>query len=147
MAIVSFSGSRYFLSNFYPVPEGVSYGGRVYRCVEGAYQAAKTTNPVLRQRFRNMTGAEAKRAGKAIVLRSDWEAIKLEVMECVLRSKFIASALTGDLMATGNEELIEGNYWHDTFWGVCNCKKCGGVGENNLGRLLMKIREEIKQTR
>jgi predicted NAD-dependent protein-ADP-ribosyltransferase YbiA (DUF1768 family) len=42
------------------------------------------------------------------------------------------------LKATGDEELVEGNWWNDTFWGVCN-----GVGENNLGKLLMKIRAEL----
>ena len=44
------------------------------------------------------------------------------------------------LLATGEEELIEGNYWHDTCWGVCNCAKCGDKGENRLGKLLMEVR-------
>jgi len=46
--------------------------------------------------------------------------------------------LTRALIATGDTELIEGNDWEDTFWGVCN-----GMGENNLGKLLMKVRQSL----
>lgn len=46
--------------------------------------------------------------------------------------------LTRALMATGNAELVEGNTWNDTFWGICN-----GTGENHLGKLLMKVRANL----
>ena len=46
------------------------------------------------------------------------------------------------LLETGDEELVEGNTWSDTTWGVCN-----GVGENKLGRLLMIVRDMIKDER
>ena len=61
-------------------------------------------------------------------------------MEDICRAKFTQNEeLKKKLIDTGDATLIEGNTWNDTFWGVCN-----GVGENNLGKILMKIREELK---
>ena len=56
-----------------------------------------------------------------------------------LRIKFKNPELRSLLLATGNEELVEGNWWRDTYWGVCE-----GVGQNKLGKLLMQVREEVK---
>ena len=61
-----------------------------------------------------------------------------------LRTKFSIKGLKEKLLATGDEELVEGNFWHDNFWGVCSCSKCGNKGQNKLGKLLMQVREEIK---
>jgi predicted NAD-dependent protein-ADP-ribosyltransferase YbiA (DUF1768 family) len=77
--------------------------------------------------------------GRSVKLRPDWESIKLDVMETAVRIKFTDPELAAKLIATGDEELIEGNWWNDTFWGVCN-----GVGENHLGKILMKVRADIK---
>ena len=60
-------------------------------------------------------------------------------MKILLRQKFGDAWLRAKLLATGDAELIEGNYWHDTFWGMCN-----GKGENHLGRLLMEVRSELR---
>lgn len=83
---------------------------------------------------------EAKRLGRKATLRLDWEKVKLTIMEDLLRQKFAWKELKEKLLSTGDEELVEGNTWSDTFWGVCN-----GKGENHLGKLLMKIREELKE--
>jgi hypothetical protein len=73
-----------------------------------------------------------------VILRADWEDIRLEVMLNLLRQKFApGSELRTKLETTTPHELVEGNTWGDTFWGVCN-----GVGQNNLGRLLMQVRDE-----
>lgn len=72
-------------------------------------------------------------------LRPDWEYIRVDVMTELVRKKFSQEPLRSQLIATGDAELIEGNWWNDTFWGVCN-----GVGENNLGKILMKVRDEIR---
>jgi len=90
------------------------------------------------------TPGQVKRFGRTLKLRKDWDNVKLEVMEWCLREKFKDEKLKEMLLQTGDEELIEGNYWHDVVWGVCTCQKCGNKGENNLGKLLMKIRSEIK---
>jgi ribA/ribD-fused uncharacterized protein len=135
--INSFSGEHRFLSNFWQAP--IIYGGIVYPSTEHAYQAAKSLNPEVRQRIASLaTSAMAKDAGKNAVLRPDWESVKIGVMRDVLRLKFMHADLREKLLATAGRELIEGNHWHDRFWGVCD-----GRGENHLGRLLMEIRAEL----
>jgi N-glycosidase YbiA len=137
--IDSFSGRYRFLSNFFPC--SVEYEGMPYPSTEHAYQAAKTTSSGLRfVLFTHGTPGEAKKRGRGVPLRPDWEQIKLSVMLELLRKKFSNPELRDMLLATGDAELIEGNTWGDRFWGVCN-----GVGENHLGKLLMQVREEKRK--
>ena len=138
MSIDVFSGLYRFLSNF-EGPE-ITYEGLAYKTLEAAFQAAKTTDPAEKLCIQGLpTPGQAKRAGRKVTLRLEWETIKLSVMETLLRQKFAQDPWRGWLSATGDEELIEGNTWGDTFWGVCE-----GVGKNHLGQLLMKIRAELK---
>lgn len=138
-AIREFRGKYLFLSNF-------SYyacyvGGTLYPTVEHAYQACKSEDPNLRLIIGSaLTPALAKKYGRTAKLRPDWEKIKVKVMELCLRRKYERSPKARKLLiATGDALLEEGNHWGDTFWGVC-----GGVGENHLGKLHMKIREELQ---
>lgn len=132
--INNFSGQYRFLSNFSPAM--VALDGVQYISVEHAYQAAKSFDAHYRMSIaRCPTPTDARRLGRTVPLRSDWSDVKLAVMEHLLRQKFAQPFFHSKLMATGTAKLIEGNYWHDTFWGVCN-----GVGTNHLGRLLMLIR-------
>lgn len=134
MTIDSFTGEYRFLSNFYPCQ--VFLEGVEYESVEHAYQAAKTVIPEEREMFRaGISAGKAKRLGKTVTLRPDWEACKLQVMENLLIQKFSRDPLKGLLLNTSTDTLIEGNSWGDVFWGVC-----AGKGENYLGKLLMKIR-------
>jgi N-glycosidase YbiA len=159
--IDSFQGDNRWLSNFWPAQ--VVFEDVLYPSVEHAYQAAKTMNLLVRAVIAAQpTAGAAKRSGKLLPLRDDWGEVRLGVMEELLRKKFrhptLAESLiaTGDqilvegnqfrhptlaesLIATGDQILVEGNHWGDTFWGVCNAK-----GENHLGKLLMKIRAELK---
>ena len=82
---------------------------------------------------------KAKRIGRLVQLREDWEDRKLNIMEKALIQKFQIPKLREKLLATGNEELVEGNFWNDTYWGVCKEE-----GENHLGKLLMNIRKKIR---
>ena len=84
----------------------------------------------------------AKKMGRSVSLRPDWEDIKDDVMLEGLYRKFADDELADWLLDTGDEELVEGNWWHDRYWGVCD-----GVGQNKLGKLLMKVRSEIKKER
>lgn len=137
--ISEFQGEYRFLSNFYPAE--VELDGVTYPTVEHAFQAAKVFSPELRENIRNAPRPGlAKRMGRKHPLRADWEQVKLSIMEQLVRQKFSKEPLRSRLLATGSAELIEGNYWNDTFWGVCR-----GKGENHLGRMLMKVREELKQ--
>jgi ribA/ribD-fused uncharacterized protein len=133
MSIEAFDGEFRWLSNFHPAPvqlEGVSYPS-----VEHAYQAAKTT-PAHRARFRVGTAAQAKKAGRSVPMRPDWDSVKVEVMRSLLQQKFSpGSVLAEKLVATAPRQIVEGNWWGDTFWGVCR-----GRGQNMLGELLMQQR-------
>lgn len=139
--INKFDGKYAFLSNYYPC--AVFYEGIAYPSVEHAFQAAKTLDMTQRYEIANMkTPGAAKRAGRALNLRPDWEEVKYQVMEDCLREKFRDTELLIKLIATEGHFLVEGTTWHDQCWGICTCDKCGGNGENHLGRLLMKIRDE-----
>ena len=137
-----FQGEYRFLSNFWPCY--LKYHDIVYPTAEHAYQAAKVENVDVKTRIKNCpTPAEAKDFFETHGIMPDpgWTTQKkLKIMEELLMIKFGGKEplLTQALMATGNAPLIEGNNWNDTFWGVCN-----NAGENNLGRLLMKVRKEL----
>jgi ribA/ribD-fused uncharacterized protein len=141
MSIDKFTGQYGFLSNFHPCPKGVEYEGFVYPTTEHAFQAAKSLNVVERDDIRRAaTPGISKRMGRQVSLRANWEGVKDEVMAIVLRSKFTRdSALRDKLLATGDTKLVEGNNWDDTYWGVCR-----GKGKNRLGKLLMRLRTELR---
>lgn len=133
-----FVGTYFFLSNFYPVP--ITYNGVSYLSTEAAYQAQKTTNPSMQYLFSKLNPSEAKSKGKRLVLRPDWIQVKENYMYEICREKFTKDAdLKSKLLATGDAYLEEGNDWGDTTWGTVD-----GVGENKLGKILMRIREELK---
>lgn len=140
-----FDGSFAFLSNFYVSP--FPWRGNKYQTVEHAFQAAKTLNPIERQRIAAATTpGRAKRLGRSVHLRPDWEEVKEQIMyECV-NAKFHSSLeLMLALLATGDQELVEGTTWCDNEWGNCTCPKCVNVeGKNKLGKILMRVREEIR---
>lgn len=144
--IAKFRGQYSFLSNFYETP--VIYEDMVFPSVEAAFQAAKTETRALRVGFTNATPVVAKRMGRELPLRKDWEKIKSQVMLECLRSKFAAgNTLARMLMETGKEELVEGNFWHDNEWGNCTCDRCSDrPGRNLLGKLLMQVRDELNAT-
>ena len=128
-----------FLSNFTSCD--VVYEGRVYSSVEHAYQALKTEIDTERRWVGDAsTPGKAKRRGQNIHLRKDWGEVKLEMMLLLVRQKFGSDPLKRKLLDTGDAELVEGNWWGDTFWGPYN-----GKGENHLGKILMKVREERRR--
>ena len=147
--IDKFEGRYAFLSNFYPCT--IEYQGIFYPSVEHMYVAMKVNNQQLingmyytPNDFREMiskikTAGEAKRIGRKVKLRTGWEDTKLKVMNWAVREKFKDEKLSELLLSTGDEELVESNWWGDVFYGVCN-----GIGENHLGKILMKVREEIR---
>ena len=143
MAINSFFGEYRFLSNFWACD--VYYEGLTYPSSEAAYQAAKTLDMNERRQFLNLTPGQAKRFGKKITLRDDWEEVKCDVMSEIVWNKFNGNSyLTNLLIATGDEELIEGNTWHDNTWGNCSCDRCKNIqGKNYLGKILMNTRKRL----
>ena len=137
--ITRFRGQYAFLSNFYPAK--ITFNGLTFKNAEAAYQAHKTRDKEKRSSFTNLDPREAKRKGRTLKLRKDWNRIKVKVMYRIVKRKFTQNAyLKRKLLNTGNAILIEGNTWKDRFWGQYN-----GEGKNMLGKILMKVRKELKQ--
>lgn len=126
-----FIGPYRYLSNFYIEPDGTH--------VEGEYQESKCLRDSDRQKFKGLGPSEAKKLGRNVWMRGDWEEIKDQVMYDLVLQKFQDHRdLRLKLLSTSPAKLIEGNSWGDKYWGVCD-----GVGENVLGRILMFVREEL----
>lgn len=139
MTIDSFTEDHRFLSNFWPAP--ITLLGLHYPTTEHAYQAMKCAD-----QFENAedirlaeTPGQAKRMGQKTLVREDWDLIKVDVMRLITRLKYNIPELQMLLLSTGTKELIEGNTWGDTFWGVCE-----GQGQNNLGKILMEVRDSLR---
>ena len=137
--ITSFKDDYEFLSNFYPCK--ITIAGYTFPSVENAYQAMKCANLSDYGQFVNIGPAEAKKLGRKVQLRSDWEQIKYNVMRQLLDLKFQDKVLLKMLQDTAPESIIEGNYWHDNYWGMCQCDKCKSkIKYNHLGELLQRKR-------
>ncbi len=136
-AITSFSGQHHFLSNFFTESDGTH--------VEGEYQARKTL-PISFD-VEEMAPGDAKRAGRKLPLRPDWGQVKLQIMDELVMAKFIDHPdLRKKLLATEEAELVECNFWHDDFWGVCMCPThcLTRRGKNHLGLTLMGVRDWLR---
>lgn len=141
-----FMGKYKDFSNFEPAR--VKFENLAYPTVEHAYVAAKSLDRSFRRDVAMMPpnkAGQVKKWGRTIKLRDDWDQIKLHVMEDLIVQKF---NMQNDyhrhklLLETGDQLIVEGNYWHDNFWGNCLCEKCAKIkGENHLGLILMKVRE------
>lgn len=126
-----------FLSNFYP--STISFDGDLYPTVEHAYQASKTLNLDSRRLIRNSrTPYEAKKLGQSLVLRDDWNDVKVIIMRGLIKEKFKNPFLRHLLSLTGDYHLINENKRNDRFWGTTN-----QVGENWLGKILEEVRKEV----
>jgi ribA/ribD-fused uncharacterized protein len=142
--ISKFEGKNYFLSNY--APARVKLNGLEFPTVEHAYQAAKTLEAGVREKIRGAsTPGLAKKMGRKLDKRPDWPEVKVEVMRDLILQKFAQHPdLQKRLLATGDAELVEGNTWHDNFWGDCHCPRCAASpGQNRLGVLLMEVRRHL----
>ena len=131
-----------WFSNFEPFDEPFEYEGNTYTTPEHLYQAMKTLDPEQRSLIANAaTPGSAKRLGRAVSIRSDWEQIKLDIMWGILKIKFAPGTTWAEKLLKAEEPIIEWNNWGDTFWGV---DKITGNGQNHLGKLLMLIKKELE---
>lgn len=134
--IGEFQGQYRWLSNFWPLRGGWTLEHWFQRgkatCQEDVDYIMAAPRPGI-----------AKRRGREIECRRDWDEVKDDLMLRLVRRKFMDPELAGKLLATGDQELVEGNSWHDNYWGVCHCG-CG-KGENRLGKILMRVRDELKE--
>lgn len=152
--ITRFGGPNAYLSNF--APSRLEISGIWYPTAEHAFQAAKVTDPGVRKMIAGqLTPKGAKLAGRQVQLRPDWESAKKRVMLMVVLAKFTQHPdLAARLAATEDARLVEGNFWHDNYWGSCWCGKCAhgapvaelwmNRGLNYLGRTLMAVRDVVR---
>jgi ribA/ribD-fused uncharacterized protein len=146
--INSFRNEYFWLSNMTRV--WVILDDVRYPSTEHAFVAGKTLIPAEREPLLALKPGEAKRYGGSkagnLTLRPDWMQVKYDLMLNLLRQKFVNnSEFRRKLLATGDSVLIEGNTWHDNDWGDCSCGRCASTpGQNNLGRLIMQVRQELK---
>jgi hypothetical protein len=125
-----------FLSNFHP--STIFFEKMSYPTVEHAYQASKTLDFSSRELIKKSKSPnDAKKLGRALILREDWDIVKLNIMRQLIREKFKNPFLRHLLINTEKFSLINENKWNDKFWGTC-----GGVGENWLGKILEEVRSE-----
>lgn len=125
-------------SNFYP--SIVTFEGESYPTVEHAFQAAKSLDVDERKKIRDAkTPKEAKRLGRKVNLRHDWEEIKFTVMYFLVAQKFNQEPFRSLLESTENLPIYEDSPF-DKVWGTG--EKGGiGTGKNALGFILMNIRQ------
>jgi ribA/ribD-fused uncharacterized protein len=142
IAINGFFEEHRFLSNFHLCE--IEIDGRFYPSTENAYQAMKFPD-VMRKQFQFISPKESKSLGNVLKMNKEqierWEQKKLDVMREVCEYKFFNHPdIAKMLVSTGDRYLEETNYWMDTYWGVYS-----GFGENNLGKILMDIRNKLKE--
>ena len=134
--ISSFTGKNHFLSNFHVESDGLT--------AEHRFHAEKTFNAEERQDVLDAPDPNAaKKRGRTVTLRTDWELVKDAIMFRILWEKFRDQELRAALLATGSDFLTEGNFWHDNYWGQCSCATHKGLGQNRLGYTLMSVRSQI----
>ena len=143
--MIKFSRNNYpSFSNFHIAP--ITFQGLTYSSSEAAFQSIKTINCEERLQFTQLSPSAAKKLGRKIKLRPDWEEIKYPLMVEVCYAKFSQNpALKHLLLNTGDEEIVENTTaWHDNIWGNCECPKCANIeGQNLLGKALMEVRERL----
>ena len=137
--ILEFKGDYRYLSNMYKVFFRID--GTLYLSVEHWYQANKTTNPDIYDSIRKCsTPYEAKTVGNQIIeIRPDWDDIKLDIMYKGVHAKFSQNRDLKSKLLSTRGLLVEGNTWGDQYWGICK-----GIGENHLGKILVRVREELR---
>lgn len=136
--IYGFQKEYRWLSNFYILKEPIDIFGCKFYTTENLYQAFKCAKEDDFICMSNITPAQAKRLGKRVELNPEFESNKLSIMKNILSVKFNHQYFKNKLILTGKCYIEETNTWGDTFWGVCN-----GYGQNNLGKIIMEIRDEL----
>lgn len=134
---MKFRDEYYFLSNMYPCEIKITFPPNkqiyTFKCVESAFQACKCIERI--HEFEGLNGYQAKKLGRKVHLREDWEQVKLLIMKKLVYVKFQQHPDLYHRLINISGPIVEENTWGDKFWGQCN-----GVGENHLGRILMEVR-------
>ena len=146
--IGEFKGQYEWASNFYmEAPFYVQ--GQPFKSSEHYFAAAKTTDiEWCRKILDEPTPAGTKKQGRKCPVRPNWNDVRVYVMADALWYKFSQNTdIQQKLVDTAIQEMVEGNWWHDNFWGDCHCNnksgkhpECLKPGLNKLGLLTMNLR-------
>lgn len=141
--LIAFRGPYRFLSNDSWCT--VTWKGVEYPSVTHAFQCAQTFDKAKQEEIKKTKRfTRVRRIGKTALQRPGWEKIQLAVLESLLRQKFAQPKFRQVLLSTKDYKLINGDHRGETYWGmIYHCHKW--LGENHLGKLLMKIREDIQK--
>ena len=143
--ILGFDGEYRWLSNFYPLENPIIYEDISFPTTEHIYQAMKCVHTEDMKYISQLSPGQAKRVGRIVAKVDDWDACKYDVMYYILVIKYNQPKFKKLLLATGDRYIEETNNWHDNFYGNCICEKCTMIeGQNNLGKIIMKIRDTLK---
>lgn len=155
--ITSFEGEFEFLSSFAKLQVPIIWGDISFSALENAYQSGKSSHVLVRRAISRMTPGKAKREGEKILKKgisvNRWwnDDFRLRLMERLDFEKFSKDPeLKAKLLATGDREIIEGNNWHDNFFGKCSCDNCPvekqrpEAEQNNKGKILMRVRARLR---
>ncbi|HEX5448212.1 MAG TPA: NADAR family protein [Candidatus Saccharimonadales bacterium] len=122
----------------------VKIWGQVFPTLEHAYHYKKfdQQNPEIAKRILETpspwAAMQIERQHKS-KRRTDWQQVKISIMEELCRAKLDQNEdMRERLMATGIKNIYENSPW-DEFWGHAQ-----GKGQNQMGKILMKLREELK---
>lgn len=142
-AVAGFSGPNRFLSNFWFC--NIRFEGVLYPSTEHAFQAAKTLSTAHRKSIAQAcSAADAKRLGRRVSLRPDWDQVRTAVMLEINRQKYSQQILRRALLATQSRPIFEvTTRWNDQIWGVVQLPGGDYIGANRLGRILTCLRAEI----
>jgi len=141
--VIKFYGKEHPLSNFYEAPFRI--GSFIFPTVEHYYQSNKSSDIYERvDIIMADSPKEAKEIAKEIESPSDnWDDRKVIYMWKGVNAKFKQNDyLKQYLLDTGDAELIE-NSPYDSFWG----RGKNWDGKNMLGKMLMKLRSNIRNER
>ena len=113
---------------------------------EHYFQAQKFEDEAYRQKVRKanspMLAARLGRDRKQ-KLRRDWESVKVGIMRAAVLAKFTQhEELQALLLSTGQAKLVE-HTENDDYWGDGG----DGSGKNMLGRILMQVRDSLRESR
>lgn len=137
--IVGFNGEYEFLSNSYNCKIYDEKDKLTYSNIESALIAQKSTDFGTRRKFTRLNAMKARKKESSIPDNYEWEDNKDKIMYSFIVDKFKkGSSLADKLIKTGNKILINAVSYPDEYYGVHY-----GKGENKLGKMLMKRREEL----
>lgn len=141
IAIPYYETSYFCLHNF--SAHAIELDGIVYPTAEHAFHAMKFDDTVLRKQIIACPSPiEAFKLGKKLKphRRPDWDEIKVDTLAHIIRSKANQNIDVKEvLLSSGDEEIVEINP-NDDFWGSGK----DGNGQNHTGKILMKIRDELR---